>query len=168
MAFSLIPRGFYPCVEAINPETLVQKGITLVLADLDNTLVAYKAPTPSPAILQWKENLNRHGIDLYIVSNSRKPTRVKQFALDLGVKFVGHANKPSRQGFLTALAEMNRRPEETIMIGDQIFTDILGANRAGIAPLLIAPIQLAGNPGRYVRYAIELPFRTLGAMRPFL
>ena len=168
MSFSLIPHGFYPCVEAINPEFLSKKGITLVLADLDNTLVAYKTLTPSPSIVQWKEHLNRNGIDLYIVSNSRKPTRVSQFSANLGVKFIGHSDKPSRRGFVHALKEMNRKPEETIMVGDQIFTDILGANRAGITPLLIAPIQLAGNPGRYIRYTIEFPFRNLGARRPFL
>lgn len=54
------------------------------------------------------------------------------------------------------------------MVGDQIFTDTLGANRAGVTPLLIQPIRLAGNPGRYIRYAAETPFRLLGGRRPFL
>ena len=66
------------------------------------------------------------------------------------------------------MARMGRKAGETIMVGDQIFTDILGANRAGIVPLLIRPIRLAGNPGRYIRYAIETPFRLLGKRRPFL
>ena len=54
------------------------------------------------------------------------------------------------------------------MVGDQIFTDILGANNAGVTPLLVLPIRLAGNPGRYVRYAVETPFRMLGRKRAFL
>ena len=63
---------------------------------------------------------------------------------------------------------MGARPEETVMVGDQIFTDTLGANNAGVIPLLVEPIRLAGNPGRYIRYAAETPFRLLGKRRPFL
>ena len=54
------------------------------------------------------------------------------------------------------------------MVGDQIFTDTLGARLAGVTPLLVEPIRLAGNPGRYIRYAVETPFRLLGKGRPFL
>ena len=54
------------------------------------------------------------------------------------------------------------------MVGDQIFTDTLGANNAGVVPLLVEPIRLAGNPGRYLRYAVETPFRLLGRRRRFL
>ena len=54
------------------------------------------------------------------------------------------------------------------MVGDQIFTDVFGASRAGIVPLLVEPIRLAGNPGRYIRYAVEAPFRALGRKRRFL
>ena len=66
------------------------------------------------------------------------------------------------------MERMGRRPEETVMVGDQIFTDTLGANNAGVVPLLVEPIRLAGNPGRYLRYAAETPFRLLGKRRPFL
>ncbi len=168
MSFPLIPRGFYPSVTAIDPKKLREQGITLVLADLDNTLVAYKILTPTQEIIQWRDDLKAEGIDLFILSNSRRPTRVTQFAQALEVPFVGHANKPTRGGFARALAQMNRTPEETVMVGDQIFTDIWGANRSGIAPLLVFPIRMAGNPGRYVRYAIETPFRTLGKRRPLV
>jgi hypothetical protein len=60
---------------------------------------------------------------------------------------------------------MGRRVEETLMVGDQIFTDVLGANLAGIRVCLVQPIRLAGNPGRYLRYAVETPFRLLGKRR---
>lgn len=66
------------------------------------------------------------------------------------------------------MERMGRRPEETVMVGDQIFTDTLGANNAGVVPMLVEPIRLAGNPGRYLRYAAETPFRLLGKRRPFL
>ena len=66
------------------------------------------------------------------------------------------------------MERMGRKQSETVMVGDQIFTDTLGANNAGITPLLVEPIRLAGNPARYVRYAIETPFRLLGKRRKFL
>ena len=168
MPFSLIPRGVYPSVTDLKPELLAAKGIRLVLADLDNTLVPYKVPEPTPDIVAWKESLERAGIQLYLLSNSRKPNRPKHFAQVLGIPFQGHSGKPKRGGFFKALERMNCRPEETVMVGDQIFTDILGANRSGIAPLLVEPIRLAGNPGRYIRYAVETPFREIGRRRPFL
>ena len=66
------------------------------------------------------------------------------------------------------MERMGAKPEETVMVGDQIFTDTLGGNNAGIIPLLVEPIRLAGDPGRYIRYAVETPFREIGKRRAFL
>ena len=168
MSFSPIPRGVYPSVTAITPEALAQKGIRLVLADLDNTLVAYKVTEPPAEIIAWKEALEASGIWLFLLSNSRKPGRAQRFAEKLGIPYQGHSGKPKKAGYLRAMERMGAKPEETIMVGDQIFTDTLGANNAGVTPLLVQPIRLAGNPFRYVRYAIETPFRETGRRRPFL
>ena len=168
MPFSPIPRGVYPSVTSLDPKKLKEKGITLVLADLDNTLVPYKVPEPTPDIVAWKEALERAGIRLFLLSNSRKPHRARHFAEALGIPFQGHSGKPKRGGYFKAMERMGARPEETVMVGDQIFTDTLGANRAGVVPLLVEPIRLAGNPGRYIRYAVETPFRALGRRRPFV
>ena len=108
------------------------------------------------------------GIALFILSNSRKPGRAQNFAQALGVPFQGRSGKPRRRGYLQAMERMGCTPAQTAMVGDQIFTDTLGANNAGVTPLLVEPIQLAGNPGRYLRYAAETPFRLLGKRRPFL
>ena len=168
MPISLIPQGVYPSITALDPKALHAKGIKLVLADLDNTLVPYKALTPSQEVISWKQALEETGISLYLLSNSRKPGRAQQFAQTLGIPFQGHSGKPKKAGYLQAMERMGCRPEETVMVGDQIFTDILGANRAGVIPLLVKPIRLAGNPGRYLRYAAETPFRLLGQRRAFL
>lgn len=168
MAFSLIPRGVYPSFSALDPAALADRGVKLVLADLDNTLVAYKVPAPTPEVAAWKDALAAQGIQLFILSNSRKPGRAQRFAQALGVPYQGHSGKPKKGGYLRALERMGCAPEQAVMIGDQIFTDVLGANNAGIVPLLILPIRLAGNPGRYLRYAVETPFRLLGRRRPFL
>ncbi|MCI8913728.1 MAG: YqeG family HAD IIIA-type phosphatase [Lawsonibacter sp.] len=168
MSFSPIPRGVYPSVTDISPQVLAAKGIKLVLADLDNTLAAYKVTEPPAEAAAWKEALLNNGIQLFLLSNSRKPGRARNFAEKLGIPFQGHSGKPKKAGYLRAMERMGAKPEETIMVGDQIFTDTLGANNAGVTPLLVKPIRLAGNPFRYVRYAIETPFREIGKRRPFL
>ena len=168
MPFSPIPRGVYPSVTRLDPRALAAKGIRLVLADLDNTLAPYKIPLPSAEVAAWKQELEGAGIRLFLLSNSRRPDRVRNFAQALGVPYQGRSGKPMRTGYLLAMERMGCTPGETAMVGDQIFTDILGANRAGVVPLLVEPIRLAGNPGRYLRYAVETPFRTLGRRRPFL
>ena len=165
MPISPIPQGVYPSVTALDPKALRAKGITLVLADLDNTLAPYKVLEPDPEVAAWKEALEREGIQLFILSNSRKPGRAAHFAQALGIPYLGRAGKPSRAGYLRAMERMGCTPEQTAMVGDQIFTDVLGACRAGVVPLLVEPIRLAGNPGRYLRYAAEWPFRILGKRR---
>jgi len=155
-------------VTGISPKTLAERGIRLVLADLDNTLAAYRVTQPPAEVAAWKEELKAHGIQLFLLSNSRKPGRAQKFAEKLGIPYQGRSGKPRRAGYLRAMERMGVKPEETVMVGDQIFTDILGANNAGVIPLLVQPIRLAGNPFRYVRYAIETPFREIGKGRPFL
>ena len=168
MPFSPIPQGVYPSVTDISPSELAAKGVRLVLADLDNTLVPYKVTQPTPELLAWKKALEAAGIQLFLLSNNRKPGRAQRFAEQLGIPYQGHSGKPKKAGYLRAMERMGCRPEETVMVGDQIFTDTLGANNAGVIPLLVEPIRLAGNPGRYLRYAAETPFRMLGRRRPFL
>lgn len=168
MPFSLLPRGVYSSIQDIDPAALKARGIRLVLADLDNTLVPYQVSEPTPEVFAWKQALEAEGIQLFLLSNSRKPNRPKHFAEVLGIPYQGHSGKPKRGGYVRALERMGCTPEETVMVGDQIFTDILGANRSGITPLMVKAIRLAGNPGRYIRYAVETPFRLIGGRRPFL
>ena len=168
MRVSPIPRGVYPGFSALDPEALAARGIRLVLADLDNTLLPYRVAQPSPHLTAWRDALAAQGIALVILSNSRKPGRAQNFAQALGVPFQGRSGKPRRRGYLQAMERMGCTPAQTVMVGDQIFTDTLGANNAGVTPLLVEPIRLAGNPGRYLRYAAETPFRLLGKRRPFL
>ena len=168
MSLSPIPRGVYPSVTDISPQALAERGVTLVLADLDNTLVPYKVTQPPAEVAAWKRELEACGIRLFLLSNSRRPGRAQRFAEQLGIPYQGRSGKPKKAGYLRAMERMGARPDQTVMVGDQIFTDTLGANNAGVTPLLVEPIRLAGNPGRYLRYAAETPFRLLGKRRPFL
>lgn len=165
MPFSLIPGQVLGSIYELEPEALRAAGISLVLADLDNTLAPYEECLPSPALTAWKEKLEESGITLFVVSNSRKSRRCPDFCTALGVGCVRHAGKPGVKGFREALEKTGRKAEEAVMVGDQIFTDTLGANRAGIRTVLVRPMAWGRNPGRILRYAIETPFRLLGKRR---
>lgn len=165
MSFIPVPNGFYESVLDIRPEDLRRRGITLLLADLDNTLVPYKTPLPTQELKQWREELAAGGVELFLLSNSRKPSRPQRFANALGIDFIGHAGKPKGGGYRKAMERTGRTAEQTAIVGDQIFTDVLGGTLAGITTILVRPIRLAGNPGRYLRYWIETPFRFVARRR---
>lgn len=165
LAFSLIPDRVTDSVFDLTPDLLTARGITLVLADLDNTLVSYENDLPTPALRHWKAELERAGITLFVVSNSRKSRRCPMFCESFGIPYVRHAGKPSAKGFRQALEQTGKQPSEALMVGDQIFTDICGANRAGVYSVLIKPVSWGKNPLRRIRYAIETPFRCLGQRR---
>ena len=145
----------------ITGEALARRGIRLLLADLDNTLVPYGVPLPDERLRAWRDELKEHGVTLFILSNNRHESRPRIFAQALDVPYIGHAGKPKTPSFFAAMERVGVGPAQTAIIGDQIFTDVLGGNRAGVATILVRPIRLAGNPGRYLRYAVEVPFRLL-------
>lgn len=147
----------------ISVEALARRGIKLLLADLDNTLVPYGVPLPDQKLINWRDELAAYGITLFVLSNNRHENRPRIFSEGLEVPFIGHAGKPGTHSFLKAMEDMRVTKEQTAIVGDQIFTDVLGGNRAGISTILVKPIRLAGNPGRYLRYAVEVPFRLLSA-----
>ena len=151
MALLPVPAYVADSIYDIAPQSLRSAGVRLVLCDLDNTLTPYEESLPSPALQAWKKELEAAGILLYVVSNSRKSRRCPDFCKALGVPYVRHAGKPIRRGF-----------RQAVMVGDQIFTDVWGANRAGIRSILVKPLAWGKNPLRKVRYAAETPFRILG------
>lgn len=145
----------------VSGAALAQRGIKLLLADLDNTLVPYGVPLPDEKVKRWRDELHEHGVTLFVLSNNRHESRPRIFSEGLDVPYIGHAGKPKTGSFYRAMEQMEVTKQETAIIGDQIFTDVLGGNRAGVSTILVKPIRLAGNPGRYVRYAVEVPFRLL-------
>ena len=165
MPLSLIAHWAGKCITDIDPEAVARRGIRLLLADLDNTLVPYGVPEPTEQVRAWTAALKEQGVTLFVLSNNRHPQRPERFSKALGVPFIGHAGKPKPGSFFKAMKQMGCTPEQTAIVGDQIFTDILGGSRAGVTTLLVEPIRLAGNPGRYLRYAVECPFRALTKRR---
>ena len=145
----------------ITGAALERRGIKLLLADLDNTLVPYGVPLPDERLRAWRDDLAAHGVTLFVLSNNRHEARPRIFSEALDVPYIGHAGKPKTPSFVKAMERMGVTREQTAIVGDQIFTDVLGGSRAGVGTILVQPIRLAGNPGRYLRYAVEVPFRLL-------
>ena len=159
MKLPLVPDYLFDSIYDIDISRLRARGITLLLADLDNTLVTYKEKIPTDRIRAWKEELKEAGITLFLLSNSRKPGRAQRFAQALGIPYEGHAGKPKSGGFHRAMARLGAKPEQTAIVGDQIFTDIWGGNNAKVMTILVRPIQF-GTAFRVARYGVETPFRT--------
>ena len=144
-------------------EALQRRGIRLLLAALDTPLLPSGVPLPDEKLKAWRDDLPAHGFPLFVLSNNRHAQRPSTFANGLEVPYIGHAGKPKTPSFFKAMEQMGVTPQETAIVGDQVFTDVLGGNRAGVTTILVKPIRLAGNPGRYLRYAVEVPFRLLSA-----
>lgn len=159
MSFMLIPNLRFRSIYDISPEFLKSRGIRLALLDLDNTISPYSRDYPDDKLLAWIQGLKNAGIVPFIVSNSKKP-RPENFAAALEIPFIKRAKKPSIKGIERAMELCGKKPGETALIGDQIYTDTIAANRAGISSILVRPIEMK-NPLLALRYVAELPFRAL-------
>lgn len=136
----LRPAEYRESIQKIDLDRLKAKGIRAILMDLDNTLVRWNHPEPPEGLVQWLERVRNAGITPCIVSNNKGP-RVRTFAERIGVPFVSKASKPRRRGFREAMARLGVSPQETVVVGDQIFTDVLGGNRSGAYTILVVPID---------------------------
>ena len=141
MALPILAHWAGRSIFDIEPAALARRGIRLLLADLDNTLAPYGEPEPTQAVRDWAAALGEQGITLFVLSNNRHPERPRRFSQALGVPFLGHAGKPKPGGFRRAMEQMGCTPEQTAIVGDQLFTDVWGAKRAGMHTILVKPIH---------------------------
>lgn len=156
MRLSFLPRWQTDRVTDITPAFLKSKGITVLMLDFDNTIVPYTTSTPTPEMAQWLEMMKASEITLCVVSNSRKD-RVKVFCQQYGIPCITHAKKPFSKGINKCLEQFSVKPESCALVGDQIFTDTLGANAAGVSPILVQAIH-NHNIWLKLRHIAELPF----------
>lgn len=136
---------FYPTfyrrrITDVTVEDLHRLGIKGVLLDVDNTLTTHDNPNLDPAVSAWLAAMQAAGFTLIIVSNNRAD-RVAPFAQKIGLPYYARAKKPLPGGYRAAAAAMGLSAKDCVAIGDQIFTDILGANLAGMPCILLEPIQ---------------------------
>ncbi len=143
----------------LQPRFFLERGIALVLLDLDNTLAPYHEDTASADLVRWVLDMKVAGLTPYILSNNRGD-RPRRFAQALGISYLGRAGKPGTRGLKQVLRELNLPPARAALIGDQIYTDVLCAKSAGVLAILVRPISLK-NPLLALRYALEAPFRLL-------
>lgn len=140
MLKKFVPDLHVPSIYHIDLEALKNAGIKGIITDLDNTLVAWNAAQATPKVTQWLDDVRDHyGFQVVIVSNN-KAARVEEFARPLGIPFICRAGKPSLTPFRRALSLLGTRAEETVVLGDQIFTDVLGGKRMGLYTILVVPI----------------------------
>lgn len=123
----------------ITPEILKAEGKKGIIIDLDNTLVAWNEAQASDKVKNWLQLMSNHDIRVVIFSNNNEE-RVTFFAEPLNIPFVFYARKPLKRGFRKAVKMLGLDKSEVVVIGDQLLTDILGGNRAGIDTILVVPI----------------------------
>ncbi|MDR1217697.1 MAG: YqeG family HAD IIIA-type phosphatase [Oscillospiraceae bacterium] len=162
MSFSPVPAYSFEALTDIPADFLRSIGVTFLMLDLDNTIAPYSSDKPDDGVLRWADALRAGGISLFIVSNSRKRGRAERFAESLRVGYINAARKPSPAGVLAAIRNCGAAPGSSALVGDQIYTDTLAANRAGVTSILVKPIRLS-NAFLAARYGLEAPFRALGA-----
>ena len=127
-------------VTDITPQFLKSLGVKALLLDVDNTLATYTAHTPAAGALEWVRAMGEAGFGEMIISNNFKK-RVRRFGAMFGLDTLSFAIKPLPVGYLRAAARLGVRPRECVVIGDQIFTDVVGANLCGMKSILLTPME---------------------------
>ena len=163
MPFSLLPRLILPKLTDITPELLKQRKIRLLMMDFDNTILPYTSTTPTPELLSWLRKMKEGGIALCVVSNSKKD-KARKFCGLHGIGCITHSKKPFSRGIRQCLEEHGVKPSQAALVGDQIYTDVLGANCAGATSILVKPLHLH-NIWLKLRHAAEQPFILLARKR---
>ena len=130
----------FKSVLEITPEFLKEEDIKGLLLDLDNTLTTHDNPKPANGVIDWIKRILGSGVKMVIVSNNHPP-RVKPFADMLGLEFICEGKKPLSSGFNRAQKLMEIPFSQLAAVGDQIFTDILGANLKRIKGIYVSPIE---------------------------
>ena len=161
MRVSLVPDRLFETYEEITPEYLRQRGIRLLLSDLDYTLAPKSVKTPPEGVKPWIDGLKAAGITVMILSNNRSGKRVDEFCRQLGIDYVGHAQKPLTKGLRRAMDKAGVTARETAMLGDKLLTDMLAANLAGAAALMVEPVGGAVTPWQKVLHAMQAPFKAM-------
>ncbi len=136
----LLPDKHLNTIFELDPALLQARGIKGIITDMDNTLVPWNNRAVYPRLTRWLNSLKRNGFRLCIVSNST-PDRGREFAAQLDIPAIWYAVKPRRKSFRRALQLMGLSPGEVAVIGDQLFTDVLGGNRLGLYTILVTPLS---------------------------
>lgn len=154
----LMPTFFTNKITDLSPKFIKSHGITSLLADIDDTLTYHKDPQVPKKILEFINLMKANNIKIVLVSNNSKK-RVSEFAKKLNLPYIFRAFKPLPFGINRALKKLNISKRNAIIIGDQIFTDILGANLLGIKSILVNPFEKNQTAFLKLKRFFEKPIR---------
>ena len=159
----LFPDEWVDSTYSIDFEKYYKVGYRGIIFDIDNTLVPHDAPATAKAALLVKK-LRKKGFRVEIVSNNEEP-RVKSFAEGVGCDYVYKAGKPKSRGYLEAVRKMGLNRDAVMVIGDQLFTDIWGANRSRMHNILVGRIRFKEPPHIHLKRILEYPLLLAFFMR---
>ncbi|MBQ3378551.1 MAG: YqeG family HAD IIIA-type phosphatase [Clostridia bacterium] len=158
MAIKLVPDLIVADIHDITPSLLIDNNIRGVMVDLDNTLACYDEREPGDDTIEWVKSICDSGIKLGIISNN-KQERVEQFNAKLGLQFnAARANKPFKRGYIEVARKMGLNHNRIAVVGDQIFTDVLGGNNVGMYTIMITSKSRTWNKLLAMRRMLEMPF----------
>jgi len=156
MPASLLPSVITDAVTDILPQWLKSKGIRLLMLDFDNTIVPYTTNIPTEQVDAWLKEMAASDILICVVSNSKRD-RVRNFCAEYGIECITHAKKPFSKGIRQCLQKYGIAPAQAALVGDQIYTDTLGANGCGVMSILVKAID-NHNFWLKARHVLEKPF----------
>ena len=136
----LYPNAYLKNVKEITIDFLNKNNIKALILDVDNTLIDFNKKMLD-GVEEWCKNLKKQGIKLFIVSNSNKKTKVEMVAKKLELPYIHFATKPFKRGFKKAAKMLQEKNENIAVVGDQIFTDVIGGNRCKMFSILVEPIE---------------------------
>lgn len=140
MRLSLLPKMMTERLTDLSVGFFKKLGIRLLMLDFDNTIIPYTTDTPTEQMVSWLNRTKEAGVKLCVVSNSHKD-RVKLFCQKYGLDCITRANKPFGKGVRQCVKRYGFPKEQCALAGDQIFTDTLGANLAGVRSILVKSIH---------------------------
>lgn len=152
-----IPDRMYDTVYDIPDGYFTENGIKYLFVDIDNTLVPYENTSPTKENLMWFEKLKKLGITLLLVSNNGEE-RAKEYVKDVGYKYMADMKKPLIKRYKAFMKENGANKDNSMAIGDQIFTDIASAKRIGMKAVLVKPINDKKTAFFIFKRIMEKPF----------
>lgn len=135
-----VPEYYFKAFNEASADFLLGIGVRGIVLDVDNTLEPYENPLPGDHVKKWISELRENGISAAIVSNNGGE-RINLFNSELGLPVYYKAKKPFKKNVLKAMRDMGTDKDHTVLMGDQIFTDVWAAHNTGIRAILVPPIN---------------------------
>ncbi len=157
MSLNFVPDYRLNSFDELTVEFLRREGFCGVILDIDNTLEPYEHNVPGDRVKAWLADLEKNGIKVAFVSNN-KQERVDTFNAELKLPAYHYSCKPFKKNLIRAMADIGTDKTNTVLMGDQIFTDVWGAHNAGIKAVLVPPINDKKDFITKFKRKLEKPF----------